>query len=569
MGITPHLVLRGTTFYFRMAVPRHLVKTVGRAEVSTSLRTVNRKEATLRCRYLSNSLDVFFQGLRMQKGPTFEEIDAEIKAYFQKALNWSLEFTEVLMDDITLKADKEAEAMPALIEDFQTQLKSGSFSQGIQNDANELLAPLLPSGGKANLGAIRHACRGIALAKIEQYRRLIGDLTGDFSNLGQGDPRFIGMAATGYPPMEGDDDQSGSETLQLISQRFRKHKQEVGDAAKTIADFDVTMRIAYEVIPAKRLIRAISDADIRGIRDLLKRMPPNALKAKAAAGKTFTELAAENEDGPYLAYATQEKRLRFFRAMLNWAAEEGYLDRVPGQKVAVAGKKQKAQTGGPYSLEDLQIIFATPVYTGRASEARAGTAGDQMIKDGKFWVPLIGLFSGMRLGEIVQLHRSDLKTVDGVWVFDINRAEDNDKKVKTDTSLRQVPVHRTLIELGLQARCDDNALGKRLFPDLRPGANGFYSHNFSKWWSRYGKSFDFRGEKKVFHSFRHLFADALRDVEAPDYVLKAILGHSDKSITANYGHGAKLSLRQSYVDRVNFDVAALNELIQRERIGGA
>lgn len=47
MGITPHLVLRGTIYYFRMAVPHHLVKKVGRAEVSTSLRTVHRKEATL------------------------------------------------------------------------------------------------------------------------------------------------------------------------------------------------------------------------------------------------------------------------------------------------------------------------------------------------------------------------------------------------------------------------------------------------------------------------------------------------------------------------------------------
>lgn len=168
----------------------------------------------------------------------------------------------------------------------------------------------------------------------------------------------------------------------------------------------------------------------------------------------------------------------------------------------------------------------------------------------------------------MQLHRSDLQCVDGIWVFDINRAEDDDKKVKTETSLRQVPVHQMLIDLGLLERRDDSSLGKRLFPDLRPGQNGFYSHNFSKWWSRYGQTFGFRGEKKVFHSFRHLFTDALRDLEAPDYVLKAILGHSDKSITANYGHGAKLAVRQSYVDRVRFDVVALNDLIQRERIGG-
>lgn len=365
-----------------------------------------------------------------------------------------------------------------------------------------------------------------------------------------------------------DESQMGSETLQLIAMRFRDHKEEVGDAPKTIADFDVTMWLAYEVIPAERPIRAINDADVRGIRDLLKRMPPNALKAKASAGKSFAQLAAENENGPFLAYATQEKRLRFFQAMLNWAVEEGYLDKVPGRKVAVAGKKQKSKTGGPYSHEDLQVIFTTPVYTGRVSEARAGTVGEYVFKDGKFWVPLIGLFSGMRLGEIVQLHRSDLQCVDGVWVFDINRAEDDDKKVKTETSLRQVPVHQTLIDLGLLERGDDDSLGKRLFPDLRPGQNGFYSHNFSKWWSRYGQTFGFRGEKKVSHSFRHLFTDALRDLEAPDYVLKTILGHSDKSITANYGHGAKLAVRQSYVDRVHFDVVALKELIQRERIGG-
>lgn len=568
MGITPHLVLRGTTYYFRMAVPRHLVKKVGRAEVSTSLRTVHRKEATLRCRYLSNSLDVYFQGLGMQDGPSIEDIDAEIKAYFQRALNWSLEYTEVFMDDPALDADAEAAGMPDLIGHYQAQLKSGKFSQAVESDASDLLAPLLPNGGKADLGATRHACRGIVQAKIEQFRRLMGDLTGDYASIGQGDPRFAGMAAMGYPPLAGDEGETDGETLQSIATRFRAHKEEVGDAPKTIADFDVTMRLAYEIIPAERPIRAINDADVRGIRDLLKRMPPNALKAKAAAGKSFVQLAAENETGPYLAYATQEKRLRFFHAMLNWAVEEGYLDKVPGRKVAVAGKKQKSKTGGPYSLEDLQVIFTTPVYTGRISEARAGTVGEHVFKDGKFWVPLIGLFSGMRLGEIVQLHRSDLQCIDGVWVFDINRAEDDDKKVKTETSLRQVPVHQTLIDLGLLERGADSSLGKRLFPDLRPGQNGFYSHNFSKWWSRYGQTFGFRGERKVFHSFRHLFTDALRDLEAPDYVLKAILGHSDKSITANYGHGAKLAVRQSYVDRVRFDVVALNDLIQRERIGG-
>ena len=51
----------------------------------------------------------------MQDGPSIEDIDAEIKAYFQRALNWSLEYTEVFMDDPTLDADAEAAGMPDLM----------------------------------------------------------------------------------------------------------------------------------------------------------------------------------------------------------------------------------------------------------------------------------------------------------------------------------------------------------------------------------------------------------------------------------------------------------------------
>lgn len=81
---------------------------------------------------------------------------------------------------------------------------------------------------------------------------------------------------------------------------------------------------------------------------------------------------------------------------------------------------------------------------------------------------------------------------------------------------------------------------------------------------RYGKTFKFGGDKKVFHSFRHLFTYTLRNVEAPDYVLKAVLGRSDKSVTSKYGHSASLAVRQSFVDKVQFDVVALNKLVDRE-----
>ncbi len=561
MGITPHLVLRGTTYYFRMAVPRHLVKKVGRAEVSTSLRTVNRKEATLRCRYLSNSLDVFFQGLCMQKGPTFEEIDAEIKAYFQKALNWSLEYNLVFVDDLDVA--EEAEGLPKLIEQYQGQLKSGKFSQTVQSDANELLAPLLPSGGKADLGAIRHACRGIAMAKIEQYRRLIGDLTGEYPALGAGDPRFAGMVATDLPPMDGDDFAGKPETLQSIAEKYLEFKKKKGDDAKTRSDFDISMRLVQAIIPPNRPIHQVTTKDVAAISDLIGTLPPNALKLSMDTGTSLVDLAANNNTGKRLAPRTQEKRLRFFMSMLRWAKKRGMIAQVPGEDIRAMVEPKSASDGEPYTEEALNKIFRSPVYVGRKSAAHSDSYGDMIVRDGKFWVPLIAIHTGMRLGEIVQLRREDVRQQYDVWVFDVNKNEDPNKKVKTESGLRLIPVHRNLKCIGFLDHVRRFEPGERIFPDFKAGKNGFYSHNFSKWWGRYGRKHGFHGEHQVFHSTCHNFTDALRDAEAPEYALKAIIGHKEASVTGIYGKGAKLKILGEIVDRVEIDCDAFRELMER------
>lgn len=111
-----------------------------------------------------------------------------------------------------------------------------------------------------------------------------------------------------------------------------------------------------------------------------------------------------------------------------------------------------------------------------------------MTRDGKFWVPLIALYSGLRLGEIVQLLAADLREEQGVWFFDVTKGED--KSLKTANSERRVPVHPQLLELRLLELKGKN---KRLFPDIEPGQDGYYSHNFSKWWGRYARRIGFAG----------------------------------------------------------------------------
>ena len=56
---------------------------------------------------------------------------------------------------------------------------------------------------------------------------------------------------------------------------------------------------------------------------------------------------------------------------------------------------------------------------------------------------------------------------------------------------------------------------RRIFPDLRPGANGYYSEPFSQWFGRYlkGPAVAAYTKKTTFHSLRHNYRDALRDTE--------------------------------------------------------
>ena len=112
-----------------------------------------------------------------------------------------------------------------------------------------------------------------------------------------------------------------------------------------------------------------------------------------------------------------------------------------------------------------------------------------------YLAPLIGLFSGMRLGEIIQLYVGDVRDEHGIHVFYITPdcstdAGANAKSLKTATSHRKVPVHASLIELGLLAFVErQRQRGQvRLFPDFEKAKDD------QTWSKAFGKHFKrFRG----------------------------------------------------------------------------
>jgi integrase len=104
------------------------------------------------------------------------------------------------------------------------------------------------------------------------------------------------------------------------------------------------------------------------------------------------------------------------------------------------------------------------------------------------------------------------------------------KRVKTEAGERFVPVHPELERLGFLRHWQamKEAGRRRLFPDLRPGANGYYSEPFSQWFGRYLKAPAVAAytRKTTFHSLRHNYRDALRDTEMSGEMVRALGGWS-------------------------------------------
>lgn len=145
----------------------------------------------------------------------------------------------------------------------------------------------------------------------------------------------------------------------------------------------------------------------------------------------------------------------------------------------------------------------------------------------QYWATRIALLSGLRLEEVIQMHLTDVDLVDGVYVFDINDKED--KKLKTKSSRRRVPIHQSLIDLGLLKHVNElkSKKGKLLFPECETIVGGRRSHDVSKWFSSVRKQFGWVGLKPKldFHSFRTTVATQLQRAKVSEYDVACILGH--------------------------------------------
>ena len=346
---------------------------------------------------------------------------------------------------------------------------------------------------------------------------------------------------------------------------YKKEKISLGEwKGRTEADMRPRLDLFVEVV-GNIPISALSKEEIRNFKRVVEHLPARRSIKQRYKDKSLDELLAMKiPENDRMSNNTIGQYFGAVGSFLSWLKanyddiNDGLTDVLKPPSVQPADEQRSV-----FTENDLRTIFQAPGYN-----------PDNFKQTYKFWVPLIGLYSGMRLEEICQLAIDDIKQIDGIWCFEVN--DEGDKRVKTNASKRFIPIHPKLIdELGFLDYVE--AIKKkgfdRLFPELKKQSNR-YSHYVSRWFSGtflpragIGKT----GGKKVFHSFRHTFANTCKLAGVPEDKVAQLLGHHNTNKNITYGrYGKKYPpdiLLRDVVSKVDFDID-LEQLKKSKHVRG-
>jgi len=550
-----YLHKRGEIYYFRIAIPKALRQRFGRQEIKVSLQTRDFRAAKLRCGWCAAVYEQLLEKVEGMPGITREKLNELVKKHFEQRSVLANEFVSFADDPTAYDVEHEVSLAERDIASQREGIAKRQYDASTRAKARELLESI--GVGKLNDKSeeFEALCHGILRAEAELTRIYAEKLQGRYDCILPRDPIVAGMVTDELPPIPGETVEPSNDTVAVFANRYYEFKAAHVWASKTAVENRRALDWFCEVAGPDRDGRTLSTGDVKAFRDILLKLPPNHAKLKEFAGMTLASVAKKYTGESTLSASSAQKYFANIRAFLKWLVDEEYLDKMPGSKIKLGIPVHNQDARHPFSKAQLQAIFASPQFTGHASPAQRSKKGTFLVRDAKYWIPFIGLYSGMRLGEIVQLLTTDVKEDDGTLYFDVSKDEVAGKSLKTASSVRKVPVHPTLVDIGFLKHVEirrGKSPNGRLFEEVQPGKNGSYSHNFSKWFSRYLKQVNVKTPKISFHSYRHNFKDALVIAGVEDSHIKALLGHADLSVTAGYGSKLPPQVLKKDIEKVSY-----------------
>ena len=151
-------------------------------------------------------------------------------------------------------------------------------------------------------------------------------------------------------------------------------------------------------------ISTLNRKNIREWKAALFRWPVKAADAGAFKGLSFSKIIEANErvGKPAILPKTINRYLSAMGGFCTWLRANDFIaeDVMNGMFLDL---DRSSRTRVPFTSIQLNKLFNSPLYLECAGDKREHERGSIAVRDWRYWIPLIGLYSGARLGEIAQL----------------------------------------------------------------------------------------------------------------------------------------------------------------------
>lgn len=490
---------RNGTYYIRKAVPQELRSAIGKGELKRSLETKSLEQAKLKAPTALAEINAIIQNAKAERSVTLD--DTEVIA--------SVWMTRILQQPDTIKA---------------RYVRRYDYGYGLSAD-NEQLDECLLKGEQASeedlqlvtqlmQSELEEALRWTTAVLTPAWRQKLAWRLAEHRICAAAmyitDELPVYSAITAMQKMK-------SLTFAGLFEHYKAHinRIEPDRAASRIRDYTPSANRFIKFIGDKP-IRDISKGDLSAFRALLEQAPAN--RSKVVNSLSLEEQA--KAQGKKLSTNTVRNIFMHLSAMFRVALEDDLLDDHPFDSFKMRKKVQVINEDIPFTDNEIRAMFRLPLFQGEPS----------LYGEMAYWIPIILYYTGARVEEIGQLRRTDIVDAFGVTCFKIQMGED--QSIKTAGSVRYVPIHSHILELGFMDFV--NSREGQLFAE-KSDVNDKYAYNYGRWWGRLIRKHGVRKEVKPSHSFRHYFITQCRALDVREDTQNNVLGHVPGSVPQRYG----------------------------------
>ena len=561
-----HLARRGAVYFVRFRIPADLTGRLGLVEFRRSLQTRNPEAARVECLRVTAWFRATMERLRDMPNATSADLEEAARTYFSslaadldRPRSFSTdphEFDVGVGYSILMNEERQAE--------LAEQLKRNDFDRHVYRHAvalAELLGFELEALSPQQQIQISRLAVRAEFAQNELFRHQITNPLQPFET---SDPLFHGpiAAVEPAPRLPRQQPPVRSIGLKIAAEQFVGRKRAKGISPSQIAELERALGWLQEVVGPEASLLNVTTEMLRRFRDDLSRRNVRLRGRKVPFTHGLTD-EPENQ----IQFQTAIRYWGSVQAFFAWAYSEGLSPQDPAAKLIMDRPKSiTKQSPESFKSDELKRLFQTPLFAGHKSPNRVTETGTCLVRDGRWWFAVLAMHSGARAGELCQLLPTDFVFDDAVPHWKLQLEDGDNKKtktLKTKTSIRDVPIHPRLLELGLREFVTTRAKsrpGKRIIHEFRLGTQGRTSAGATRFFTDYFKKFGLHSQGRATHVWRHTVTDCLRENAVPDEDIGAFLGHSSGSQTSKYGSAQSLKRKRETILRLDYGFDVITAL---------